>query len=79
MIRFIAALVVALIGWGGVMVTQKFHYKALSRKQLAQMVYDLNKQIVDLEQDYPISGPVVEEITIRAKKMINRARLEGLL
>jgi len=77
MIRFLAALVVAGIGWLGVMATQKFHYKALSRKQLAQMVYELNHALVDAVHTPAFSQ--WETIREKAQKMINRARLEGLL
>jgi len=74
-IRFIAALVVAIIGWGGVVVTQR--YKALSKRQLAQMVYDLDKAITDAAQGP--SALLRQDVRERAQKMINRARLEGLL
>jgi len=79
MIRFIAALIVAGIGWIGIMATQKFHYKALSRKQLAQMVYNLNRELVEFVRVVPPGTVGTDAVMVRAQKMINRAKLEGLL
>lgn len=78
MFRFIAAAVVALIGAGGVWVTQKFHYKSLTKRQLAKMVYELNKQLV-ANHNSGSRDIFMKDLREKAQKMINRARLEGLL
>jgi len=52
-------------------------YKLLTNKQLAKMVYELNKEMVRLNIFPGTTGP--GELKEKALKMINRARLEGIL
>lgn len=53
-----------------------FKYKPLTPQQLASLVYDLNKELVEV---YARTGMKNEELSKKAQKMINRARLEGIL
>ena len=60
-----------------------FHYSRLTPKQLASLVYELNKALVDaidrLSVISQVKDPKYSEVSERAQKIINRARLEGIL
>jgi len=62
-----------------------FKYQRLTPHQLIKLVYELNKALVeatdrlswkDLVQ---VKDPAFMEISEKAQKVINRARLEGIL
>jgi len=53
-----------------------FKYQSLTPRQLAGLVYDLNKYLVEVGTRTGIKN---EDLSERAQKVINRARLEGIL
>jgi len=54
-----------------------FHYRPLTNKQLAKMVLELTKEMIEIRK---FTGTKLgAEMTEKAQKMINRARLEGIL
>lgn len=55
------------------------HYSRLTPKQLASLVYDLNHALVDEMRKSQSSDVLNRDISERAQKIINRARLEGIL
>jgi len=56
-----------------------FHYSRLTPKQLAGLVYDLNHALVDEMRKSQSTDILNRDISERAQKIINRARLEGIL
>jgi len=78
------SILIAIIG--GIVVAT-FKYKALTNRNLATLVYDLNLNLVKLmtavaeSKDPNIRAAVrrATECGTKAQKIINRARLEGIL
>jgi len=56
-----------------------FNYSRLTPTQLAKLVYDLNHALVDEMRKSQSSDVLNRDISERAQKIINRARLEGIL
>ena len=57
----------------------KFNYKPLTKHQLAKMVYELNKELVEILEIVGGKNIGSRDVSEKAQKMIARARTEGIL
>jgi len=58
---------------------RKFHYQRLTPRQLTTLIYELNKALVFEMNNSGSKDPKHMELREKAVKVIQRARMEGIL